>query len=61
MTDRHQVAELAQKVLKDLSRVDILVNSAGNHVQAPEVFVDAVNVNLLSHFWVSCLFIQTHL
>ncbi|KDR12386.1 epidermal retinol dehydrogenase 2-like [Zootermopsis nevadensis] len=57
VTDRHQVAELAQKVLKDLSRVDILVNSAGNHVQAPEVFVDAVNVNLLSHFWTLLAFL----
>jgi NAD(P)-dependent dehydrogenase (short-subunit alcohol dehydrogenase family) len=57
VTDKNQVEELAQQVLKDLGRVDILVNNAGMkpipHMEATEVVVDAINVNLLSHFWVS--------
>jgi NAD(P)-dependent dehydrogenase (short-subunit alcohol dehydrogenase family) len=58
VTDKSQVEKLAQQVLKDLGRVDILVNNAGMkpipHMEAAEV-VDAVNVNLLSHYWVSNL------
>jgi NAD(P)-dependent dehydrogenase (short-subunit alcohol dehydrogenase family) len=57
VTDRYQVQEVAQRVLKDFGRVDILVNNArhapGPQVCAAEVFVDAVNEKLLSHFWVS--------
>ncbi|GFG40857.1 hypothetical protein Cfor_05356 [Coptotermes formosanus] len=65
VTDRHQVAETAQRVLKDFGRVDILVNNAPNtaapKVHAPEVVVDVVNGNLLSHFWVSCKFVESYL
>jgi NAD(P)-dependent dehydrogenase (short-subunit alcohol dehydrogenase family) len=50
------VAELALRILKDVGRVDILVNNVGfspvRQMQAPEA-IDVVNVNLLSHFWVS--------
>jgi NAD(P)-dependent dehydrogenase (short-subunit alcohol dehydrogenase family) len=58
VTDKNQVEQLAQQVLKDLGRVDILVNNVGMkpilHTEATLV-VDAVNVNLLSHYWVSNL------
>jgi NAD(P)-dependent dehydrogenase (short-subunit alcohol dehydrogenase family) len=57
------VAEVARRVLTDFGRVDILVNyarnAAGPQVRAAEVFVDAVNEKLLSHFWVSCKFVQS--
>jgi Dehydrogenases with different specificities (related to short-chain alcohol dehydrogenases) len=65
VTDRYQVAEMAQRVLKDFGRVDILVNNAPNtaepHVRAAEVVVDVVKENLLSHFWVSCKFVEFYL
>ena len=65
MTDRYQVAETAQRVLKDFGRVDILVNNAPNmadpQVRAPEVVVSIVRENLLSHFWVSCKFVESYL
>jgi NAD(P)-dependent dehydrogenase (short-subunit alcohol dehydrogenase family) len=58
VTDKNQVEQLAQHVLKDLGRVDILVNNAGmkpiTHMETTEV-VDAVNENILSHYWVSNL------
>lgn len=61
VTDKNQVEELAQHVLRDLGRVDILVNNAGmkpiSHMEATEVVVDAVNVNLLSHFWTLLAFV----
>lgn len=63
--DRYQVAETAQRVLKDFGRVDILVNNAPNtagpHVRAAEVVVGIVSENLLSHFWVSCKFVESYL
>jgi NAD(P)-dependent dehydrogenase (short-subunit alcohol dehydrogenase family) len=50
------VAVLALRILKDVGRVDILVNNVGfspvRQMQASEA-IDVVNVNLLSHFWVS--------
>jgi NAD(P)-dependent dehydrogenase (short-subunit alcohol dehydrogenase family) len=49
--------ELAHNVLKDLGRVDVLVNSTDPHVQTPDMFVDVVTVNLFSNFWVSDIFI----
>jgi NAD(P)-dependent dehydrogenase (short-subunit alcohol dehydrogenase family) len=49
--------ELAHNVLKDLGRVDVLVNSTDHHVQTPDMFVDVVTVNLFSNFWVSDIFI----
>ena len=62
MTDRYQVAETAQRVLKDFGRVDILVNNApntaGTHERSAEVVVGIVSENLLSHFWVSCKFVE---
>jgi len=65
VTDRYQVAETAQRVLKDFGRVDILVNNAPNmadpQVRAPEVVVSIVRENLLSHFWVSCKFVESYL
>lgn len=61
VTDRNQVAEIAQRVLKDFGRVDILVNNAPNtavpQARAPEVVVDVVNGNLLSHFWTLLAFL----
>jgi len=65
VTDRYQVAETAQRVLKDFGRVDILVNNAPNtaapQVRAADVVVGIVSENLLSHFWVSCKFVDSYL
>jgi len=64
VTDRYQVAETAQRVLKDFGRVDILVNNAPNtaapHERPAEVVVGIVSENLLSHFWVSCKFVDSN-
>lgn len=61
VTDRYQVAETAQRVLKDFGRVDILVNNAPNtaapQVRAAEVVVGIVSENLLSHFWTLMAFL----
>jgi NAD(P)-dependent dehydrogenase (short-subunit alcohol dehydrogenase family) len=57
VSDKNQVERLAQLVLQDLGRVDILVQSVGTrpipHMEATEVVVDAISMNLLSHYWVS--------
>lgn len=61
VTDRYQVAETAQRVLRDFGRVDILVNNAHNtaspHERTAEVVVGIVSENLLSHFWTLLAFL----
>lgn len=65
VTDRNQVAELANRIQQDVGYVDILVNNVGTvpvqsmfEVQPADV-IDIVNVNLLSHFWTVLAFLPS--
>ncbi|XP_034943710.1 retinol dehydrogenase 10-B-like [Chelonus insularis] len=54
--DRNAIREVAEKIKKDVRRIDILVTCAGNLQQ--DVF-DIVSMTLMSHYWTLLTFLPS--
>lgn len=64
VTDRFKVYDLAETIRADVGDVTMLVNNAGivtgkSFLKCPdELMIKTMEVNTISHFWVSLIYIQ---